>query len=109
MASRFDDLIKAVLECVKELAKEIFNGYEEEANKDTTAFIKKTEADLKRWIKLLVDRKLTKQDFNDLVLAKKALAEIHALTQAGIALTKLERFRTSLINLVIDKTFEIFL
>jgi hypothetical protein len=109
MANKFDDFINAVLEGSKDLAKHIFNGFEDQAKEDAKAFIKKAEIDLKRWIKLLVDKKITEQDFGDLVQAKKALAEIHALTQAGIALTKLERFRNDLINLVIDKAFEIFL
>ena len=109
MASKFEDFIKAVLEGAKDLAKDIFNGFEDQAKEDAKAFLKKTEADLKRWTKLLAEKKLTEQDFGDLVQAKKALAEIYALTQAGIALAKLERFRSGLINLVIDKAFEIFL
>jgi len=40
--------------------------------------------------------------FTDLVQGKKALAEIHALTQAGIAAIKLEKFRTELVKLVVD-------
>jgi hypothetical protein len=109
MANKFDDFINAVTEGAKDLAKDIFNGFENQAKEDVKAFANKAEADLKRWTKLLAEKKLTEQDFGDLVQAKKALAEIHALTQAGIALTKLERFRSGLINLVIDKAFEIFL
>ncbi|MDJ0668857.1 MAG: hypothetical protein QNJ61_16355 [Desulfobacterales bacterium] len=44
-----------------------------------------------------------------MIQAKKALAEIHALRQNGVALTKLERFRTRFINLVIDTAFKVFL
>jgi hypothetical protein len=109
MASKFEDFIKAVLEGAMGLANDVFIGFEDQAKDDAKAFLKKTEADLKRWTKLLAENKLTEQDFGDLVQAKKALAEIYALTQAGIALTKLERFRSGLINLVIDKAFEIFL
>ena len=107
--AKFDDFTNAVLEGTKDLAKDIFNGFEEQAKEDGKAFTKKAEADLRRWTKLLADRKLIEQDFCDLVQAKKALAEIHALTQTGVALTKLERFRSGLINLVIDKAFEVFL
>ena len=109
MATKFDAFVKAVLDGAKELAKEIFDGFEGQAKEDAQAFVKKAEADLKRWTKMLADKKLTEQDFGDLVQAKKALAEIHALNQSGIALTKLERFRSGLINLVIDKAFEVFL
>lgn len=109
MATKFDDFVKKILEGAKELAKEVFDGFEDQAKEDAKAFVKKVEIDLRRWTKLLADKKITEQDFGDLVQAKKALAEIHALTQVGIALTKLERFRSGLINLAIDKAFEVFL
>ncbi len=107
--AKFDDYINAILEGAKGLARDIFDGFEDQAKEDAEAFAKKAEVDLMRWTKQLADEKLTRQDFRDLVQAKEALAEIHALTQAGIALTKLERFRRGLINLVIDKAFTVFL
>jgi len=107
--SKFDEFVDAVIGGSKDLAKQIFNGFEENAKADTSVFLAKAEDDLRRWTKLLVAKDLTEQDFADLVRAKKALAEIHSLTQAGIALTNLERFRAGLINLVIDKAFDVFL
>jgi hypothetical protein len=65
--------------------------------------------DLQRWTVLLAQGHIVEQDFSDLVQAKKALAEIHMLRQAGIAMIKLERFRTGFINLVIDTAFKVFL
>ncbi|SRR5258706_2160959 len=109
MADKFDDFVNAVVEGAKDLAKDIFDGFEEQAEEDAKDFAEKTEADLTRWVKLLEDGKITKQDFADLVEGKKALAEIHALTVAGISLTKLERFRSGLIDLVVDTAFKTFL
>jgi hypothetical protein len=107
--SKFDDFSDVVLKGAKDLAKNSFGGFVAEAANDTQAFLDKAQADLQRWVKLLANGKLTKQDFSDLVQAKKALAEIHALTQAGITLTKVERFRSALITLVIDSAFDVFL
>ena len=107
--SSFDDFIEAVKSGAKDLAKDIFDGFEDQAKEDTEAFLEKSKADIKRWTKLLADGDLTEQDFSDLIQAKKALAEIHALRQKGVALTKIERFRSGLINLVIDKAFDVFL
>jgi hypothetical protein len=107
--SKFDEFVEAVLSGSKDLAKNIFDGFEENAKEDANAFLKKAEVDLKRWTKLLAAKKLTERDFSDLVHAKKALAEIHALTQAGVALTRLERFRSGLIDLVIDTAFKVFI
>lgn len=108
MAS-FDDFVEALNIGAKDLAKEIFDGFEDEAKDDAKAFLEKTKQDMQRWTKLIAQGDLTKQDFTDLVQAKKALAEIHALRQTGVALTKLERFRTGLINLVIDTAFDVLL
>jgi hypothetical protein len=107
--SKFDDFSDAVLKGAKGLAKKTFSGLVDEAEKDAQAFLDKAQADLQRWTKLLANGKLTKQDFGDLVQAKEALAEIRALTEAGITLTKIERFRSDLINLVIDSAFDVFL
>ena len=70
MASIFDDFIKAVLEGAKGLAKDILNGFEDQAKEDAEAFLKITEDDLNRWTELLVEKKLTEQDFGDLVRNK---------------------------------------
>lgn len=107
--SKFDEFVDAVLNGVKDLAKQAFDGFEDSAKEDAKAFLEKSEADLKRWTKLLAVKEITERDFADLVNAKKALAEIHALTQAGVALTKLERFRSGLIDLVIDTAFKVFI
>jgi hypothetical protein len=107
--SKFNEFSDTVLKGAKGLAKNSFGGFVDETAKDTQAFLDKVQADLQRWTKLLANGKLTKEDFRDLVQAKKALAEIRALTQAGITLVKIERFRSDLINLVIDSAFDVFL
>jgi len=105
----FDDFTKAVKNGSGDLAKEIFGGLGKEARKDTKAFLEKTEQDMQRWTKLLSAGELTEQDFSDLVEAKQALAEIHELTQKGVALTKRERFRKGLIKLVVDSAVDVYL
>ncbi len=105
----FDDFIKAVLDGAGDLAKQIFDGFETEAVDDAKVFLEKTEADLKRWTTLLANQDITERDFFDLVKAKKALAMMHGLTQAGISAIKLDRFWSGLVHLVIDSAFKIFL
>jgi len=106
--SKFDEFIQQVLSGSMDLAKNIFNGFVDLAKADSKDFLVKAEADLKRWADLLASKDITERDFADLVHAKKALAEIHALTQAGVALADLERFRSGLVDLVIDTAFKIF-
>lgn len=107
--AKFDDFVEALKEGAGQLAKEIFEGFEEQAKYDAAAFLEKTAHDIKRWTRLLAKGELTEQDFSDLVRAKKALAEIHALRQTGVVLAKLERFRNRFLDMLIDKAFETFL
>ena len=104
---KLDDFADAVLAGAKDLAKNILAGFEDQAGADAKAFLDKMRNDLQKWAKLRAEKKITDQDFIDFVQGKEALAEIHALTQAGIAATKLERFRTELIKLVVDKALAI--
>ncbi|MBN1637588.1 MAG: hypothetical protein JW866_01380 [Ignavibacteriales bacterium] len=105
----YDDFVEALKIGAKDMANEIFDGFENEAKDDVEAFLERTKNDMKRWTNLLAKGELTQHDFSDLVQAKKALAEIHSLRQIGVTLTKLERFRTGLINLIIDKALTFFL
>ena len=107
--SKFDEFVNAVLNGARDLAVVVFNGLEDSAKDDAKAFLEKFEADLKRWTKLLAVEEITERDFADLVHAKKALAELHVLTRAGVSLTRLERFRSGLIDLVIDTAFKVFI
>lgn len=107
--NKFDEFMREILDGTKDLAKQNFDGFEDNAKADAKTFLKKTEDDLRRWTKLLSAKKISEQDFRDLVSAKKALAEISTLTQAGVAVTRLERFRVGLIDLVIDTAFNVFL
>ena len=104
----FDDFLAALKDNAAVLAKETFDGYEAQAKQDAETFIDKAKDDLKRWTKLLADGDINEEDFSDLVNAKKALAEMFALRQAGLSLIKLEKFRKSFINLVVDTAFEVF-
>ena len=48
---------------------------------------------------------LTQDDFTDLVNGDKDLAKLDAITQAGLALEQVQRFRDALVNLVINAAF----
>ena len=52
---------------------------------------------------------LTQDDFNWLVLARKHVAELHMLNQAGLAMVRIDRFKNALLDLVIDTAFDVFL
>src|ERR671922_2578027 len=103
--SRFLEVLEKQL---AELAEQQWTAYRDAAVSDGTAFVDKAKADLERWSRLLASGALTKDDFAWLVQGKKDLAELEALEQAGLALERLDQFRTALIKLVIDTAFSVF-
>ena len=105
----FDDYVKELKKGFKPLAQELVDDLQADAISDMNAFLKKSERDLKRWTSHLADGEITKQDFTDLVQAQKALVELHELTKAGVALTKLDRFRSDLISLLISTAMKVYL
>ncbi len=107
--ANFEDFVDALKDGAKDLARDTFDGFENEAKQDAEAFIDKSKDDLKRWTKLLAEGDINEEDFSDLVNAKKALAEMFALRESGLALIRLEKFRKGFINLVVDTAFDVFL
>lgn len=105
---KFDEFIAAVLDGSKDLARATLGGSDADARVDATAFLDKAQSDLRRWTRLLAIQEITERDFADLVQAKRALCEIHGLSRAGIGLAKLERFRSGLMDLVVDSAFKVF-
>jgi len=106
--SKYDEFIVALSEGAKGLAKDIFKGFEDQATEDARAFARKTETDLKRWTQQLALKQIDREEFGDFVKAKQAVIEMQALTQAGIAAIKLEKYRKGLIDLVVNNACKIF-
>lgn len=104
----FDDYEKELHKGVAKLARQLVDGLEEQALSDANRFLRKSRKDLERWTNLLASGEITKKEFTDLVEGQKALAELHELTRVGIGHTKLERFRTDLIKMVIDSAIKVY-
>jgi len=105
----FNDYLKTLEDGIKNLAEKMLKEFKDEALKDSKKFLKKTEEDLKRWTKLLASGELTLDDFEWLVIGKKDLAELHFLKRKGLSLVRIDRFRNSLIDLIIDTALDLFL
>ena len=104
----WEDFKSAIVDGAKQLAKETVGDLLESAQDDAKAFLESIKDDLERWTKMLKDGEISKDELKELVEAKEALAEIRALTQAGIAATKIERFRAGLINLIANTAKSMF-
>ena len=107
--SKFDDFLEQLTDSIAELVRDELKEFEAAALKDGRAFVEKSMHDLLRWTGLLDSGHLTKDDFAWLVAGKKDLAEMAALEHAGLALVRLDKFRTALIDLVVGTAFNVFL
>jgi len=105
----FDDFLNALKDGLKQLVADTVQDFTQAATKDGRAFLDKARADLERWTSALAHGHLSKDDFAFLVKGKKDLAEMEALKQAGLALVRLDQFRSSLIDLVVGTAFKVFL
>lgn len=99
----FSDLENGVIA----LAKASFKSYINEAQQDAQNLLNSMKDKLQRWVLLLAQGELTKDDFELLIAAQKDLVQMAALEQAGLAEIKAEQFRDSVVNLIIDTVFSI--
>lgn len=105
----FEDIFKSLKKQVEELAKMFLQHYSKQAVKDGKKFLDETKDNLKRWTILLIEKRLTTADFEWLVLSQKDLAQMVALKQAGLSLIRIDQFRNSLLNMIVDTIFGVVL
>lgn len=100
-ANLFDDLKGQVIT----LAKISLAKYEKEAKKGALLFLNEIKSKLSRWTLLLAAGQLTTEDFEWLVNSQKQLLEMKALSQAGLAAIRVDQFKNSVLNMVVDTIF----
>jgi len=107
--SQFEEFLKEVLRGAEALAKKSLQDVLKQAKDDAQGYLDQTRSDLERWTKALSSHQMQKTEFIDLVHGRASLAEMHALTIAGVALTRVQRFRDGLTQIVLDSAFKTFL
>lgn len=95
-----------VLQGVEKLARDTVGDVISSARSDALRFVESSAPLLREWSIDLGRGELTEAQFEDLVKGESQLATLTALTQLGLAKTKLERFRTGLIDLVVRSSFK---
>jgi hypothetical protein len=101
VSRKFDAFLKEVKNGVIAVAKGEAKEFAKQAGADGRKFADAIRADLDKWARQLAAGELSKSDFNFLVRGKKDLAEMDALTQAGLAAVRIERIRTASIALIV--------
>ncbi len=97
----FNALLGNLKNEVTALAVSSVQNYANEAKADGLKLVESMKTDLQTWAALWADGKMSKEDVEFLVLAKKDLIQMNALKQAGLGLIKIDEFKNSLLNLIV--------
>jgi hypothetical protein len=87
---------------IVDLAKTTVKDFANQAATDGKQLLTTMKDDLVRWIQLLADGKITKAEFETLLLGQKDLIAMSALKQAGLALARIDEFKSAVFNLIIN-------
>ena len=99
------ELLDGLQQEAVDLAKDPFKDFTAAAKRDIDKFLNDSREQLNRWTVLLVEKQLTKEEYEMLVRSLKTSAEMGALLQKGVTKARTERFLRKLLVLVIDKAF----
>jgi hypothetical protein len=105
MPSDFNELFEDLKKGVIDLAESTVKKYASKAKFDGTQMLEDMKEKLKRWTELLMEERLTTADFEWLVNSQKDLVQMEALKQAGLASIRIDQFKSSLLNMVVDRIF----
>lgn len=87
------------------LAQSTVSNYISDAKKDAQNLLTEIKSDLERWTNQLIKGDLTTKDFEWLVNCEKDSIKMAALEQAGLAMIRIDQFKNSVLNLVVDTVF----
>ena len=91
---------KETVSDIRDLAGKSIEEYAERAKLDAAPLLSSRKEKLKEWTIKLVENELTEKQYKHLIKSEIALAKLHLLTEAGIAQTQLERFRSGALEVI---------
>lgn len=103
----FNLLIGTIKTGIADIAVKTVSNYLEDAKKDGQNLVDKIQENLVRWTQQLADGKLTTSDFEWLVFGQKDVVLMTALKEVGLAEIRIEQFKSSVLNLIVDTTFNL--
>ena len=102
-ATIFDQLKQGIIT----LAQATITKYTKQAKEDGLKMLQDMEEKLERWTKMLVAGQLTTKEFEFLVNSEKDLIVMSGLKQAGLAAIRVDQFKASVLNLIVDTVFNL--
>ncbi|MFO1105346.1 MAG: hypothetical protein U1E34_04550 [Amaricoccus sp.] len=105
--SLIDDFVAQLRPGLAGLAQTLFSDTVAAAESDGESLVADSRAKLERWLDLLAQKQITREEFEFLLGMQADLARMHALKAAGITRQRIERFRQSVISLLISTAFSL--
>ncbi len=106
MKPDFEAIFQDLKTGAMDLSKLTVKQYKDEAQADIMAFLKDSKESLERWTTLLAAGELTISDFEWLVQSQKDLLLMNGLKQTALSKIRLEHFKTSVLNFVVDTAID---
>ena len=103
----FETIFKSLKEGITGLAKDTVKKFTTQAKADGLELLESMKEKLERWTRMLIAGDLTTEDFEFLVNSQKDIVAMNALKQAGLAAIRIDQFRNSVLNLIVDSVFNI--
>lgn len=105
--SLIDDFLAAVRPGLATLAQNLFSETVAAAQSDGQQLVDAARARLDGLLELLASGQITREEFEFLVQMQADLAKMHALKAAGITRQRIERFRESVVSLLVSTAFSL--
>src|SRR4030095_13590995 len=93
----FDD----IKDQVGGLAEKYLKVFSSKGKQDAQAFLNQSRGKLEKWMQLLADKRIDKDEFRWLVESQKAAAQMETLRKANAGTMKIEKFRDSVLQIVV--------
>lgn len=104
----FEVVLDKLKDEVTNIALSTIKNFKNESKRDALNLLEEMKENLRTWTLQLAEGKLSKKDFEYLVLGQKELIEMSALKQSGLSLIKADEFKNKLFNLVINTVVGLF-
>lgn len=102
MAIDFPGLLKTLEGGITNLAKQSLSDYLSQATSDGSTILSNLRDKIEEWSLALSTDQLDADEFKSLVLGEKDLMQMDALTEAGLALIRIDQFKNDVCNLIVD-------
>lgn len=97
----FNKIFSDIKNALGPLAEKDIKEFANQGKQDAEAFLQQSRAKLAEWVQQLADKDIDADEFRLLVESQKAAAEMELLRAASAGTVRIERFRDSVVGLVV--------